>query len=317
MLTNIVNNGHITLDRRALKMKKVLIFIMVIAAIVATTFTLPASATELDSDDDGVYDDQDLCPGTEDDEPERHGTNRWKWFEKTEGWVQKEPRGNGKGPKIDFSIKETHGCNCNQILTWLQGHDPEVYGQMEGHRKFGCSTSIMQEFVALTVKGWKLPSDQIGLMVWHPSGSNYYFDIELSDVGSGYDIWDGVWPGWCADSHVYIYQNVNYNPSVYSSLDPTLGNNCEYCADDERWNYVNYILNHKHPDANWTEIQAAIWYFTDTDPDYQNFWTWRSQAMVDDALANGAHFYPSSGEFGAVILAVNSNTQLVFIEVDP
>jgi hypothetical protein len=165
-------------------------------------------------------------------------------------------------------------------------------------------------------KDWYLPTDPVGLRIdRHPGTSNNYFDLELWNVGSGYDISDGVWTGWCADEHVYIYLNTNYTANVYSSLDPDLGTKCPYCVNDEQWDYVNYILNHKHPNASMDDIQQAIWYFTDlgypmpTDPE--------AAAMVNDALAHGADFRPMPGDIGAVILAVRETVQLVFIEVDP
>ena len=95
----------------------------------------------------------------------------------------------------------------------------------------------------------------------------------------GYDVDDGVRTGWCPDEHVYIYLGRTYDAYLYSSYDPNLPS---WAQDDEQWDYVNYILNHKHPDASMMDIQQAIWYFTDaghpmpTDPE--------AKAMVDDAL---------------------------------
>ena len=63
------------------------------------------------------------------------------------------------------------------------------------------------------------------------------------------------------------------------------------------------------------DIQQAIWYFADagypmpTDPE--------AAAMVNDAQTNGEGFQPVAGQVGAIILAVQPNVQLVFIEVDP
>ncbi|MFW9804694.1 MAG: hypothetical protein ACFFFC_18705 [Candidatus Thorarchaeota archaeon] len=161
-------------------------------------------------------------------------------------------------------------------------------------------------------KVWNLPTCPIDVRIdAYPGTSNNYFDLELWDVGTGYDISDGVWPGWCADSDVFItYQD--YTADVYSSYDPNLPS---WASDDEQWDYINYILNHKHPSASMDDIQQAIWYFADagypmpTDPE--------AAAMVNDALANGAGFHPVAGQVGAVILAIQPTVQLVFIEVDP
>jgi len=168
-------------------------------------------------------------------------------------------------------------------------------------------------------KDWNLPTGQVKLRLgkYLPGYAGTYFDVALSNVGTGYDIYDETWPSWCVDSHVYIYPSTDYWPYAYSSLDPDLGTKCPYCVDDEDWEYVNYILNHKDPTATWKEVQAAIWYFTDENPDYQGYWTSKSQAMVDNARQYGAGFYPVEGQIGAVILGMGSDVQLVFIEVDP
>ena len=160
-------------------------------------------------------------------------------------------------------------------------------------------------------KFWDLPSDPVQTRAY-PGTSNTYFDMQLWEVGSGFDISDGFWPAWCVDSHVYIYYGTDYTADVYSSYDPNLPG---WACDDEQWDYINYILNHKNPAADMLDIQSAIWYFADagypmpTDPE--------AAAMVNDALANGACFKPVAGQIGAVILAIGPNVQLVFIEVDP
>jgi hypothetical protein len=304
-------------------MKRLKVFVIATTVVItAAAFTLPASAQDNDSDSDGVPDYQDLCSNidTQQDEPTPHGTNRWKFNLSETLWVQENPKGKGKGPQIVFTIQQTRGCNCNQILTWLQENHPEEFGQMQGHRKFGCSTSIMQDFASLSVKDWNLPDSPIGLRLEESSPgiiNDTYFDLKIWDVGEGYDIYDGIWPAWCADSDVFIYQRTDYTPYVRSSLDPDLGYKCEHCTDDEKWNYVNYILNHKHPEADWMDIQTAIWYFTDKDPFYQYGYSEKAEAMVKDAVDNGAGFYPQKGQLGAVILDNGPDIQLVFLEVDP
>jgi parallel beta-helix repeat protein len=91
-----------------------------------------------DDDQDGVFDPDDFCLGTEPDEPwEELGTNRWIW--NGEDWITNSPK--GKGPKKDFTMEQTHGCSCSQILGTYD--DP-----MKGHYKFGCSQSVLEEFIA-------------------------------------------------------------------------------------------------------------------------------------------------------------------------
>jgi len=73
------------------------------------------------------------------------GTNRWMWD--GEEWITSLP--NGKGPKRSYTIEQTQGCSCEQILAWLHENYPEEFGEMKGHWKFGCSISVMDYFTSL------------------------------------------------------------------------------------------------------------------------------------------------------------------------
>ena len=90
-----------------------------------------------DEDGDGIDDDEDLCPETVTDVPEKLGTNRWIWD--GQAWKTKEP--NGVGPQKEFTMEDTRGCSCFQILETMDG-------KMSGHSKFGCSISVMEDFIA-------------------------------------------------------------------------------------------------------------------------------------------------------------------------
>ncbi|MFH1723234.1 MAG: hypothetical protein ABII00_01305 [Elusimicrobiota bacterium] len=45
----------------------------------------------------------------------------------------------GKGPRKSFTTADTYGCSCEQILA-------ASADEMEGHRKFGCSISVMEDW---------------------------------------------------------------------------------------------------------------------------------------------------------------------------
>ncbi|MFQ6041091.1 MAG: hypothetical protein ACE5PV_09565 [Candidatus Poribacteria bacterium] len=159
-----------------------------------------------------------------------------------------------------------------------------------------------------------LPPSSVNMKIHqHPGGSNNYYDLEFWDVPLGYDVYDGVWTGWCADSTLYIYLGKTYSVGLYDSYDASLPS---YTQDDEKWDYTNYILNNKLPGATWREIQAAIWYFTDSNPDYYGYWTSNSDIMVQDALAHGENFVPDVGEMMAVIFDTGPTIQGGFIEVE-
>jgi hypothetical protein len=76
------------------------------------------------------------------------GVNRWIFD--GEEWITTQP--NGRGWDKSFSIEDTRGCNCEQILTWLHENYPEEYGEMKGHWKFGCSISVLEDFIGLTME---------------------------------------------------------------------------------------------------------------------------------------------------------------------
>jgi hypothetical protein len=96
----------------------------------------------LDTDGDGVHDDIDACPGTSIPESvptQRLGTNRWALVNDDKDFDTTSPM--GEGPGRSYSMTDTAGCSCEQIITAL--------GLGKGHGKFGCSISAMDEWVAL------------------------------------------------------------------------------------------------------------------------------------------------------------------------
>jgi len=94
----------------------------------------------LDSDGDGVPDGQDRCEQTRMPEPppsEGLGMNRWALID---GDGKFDTRtANDKEPKRTFTLQDTGGCSCMQII--------EKLGLGEGHRKHGCSTGEMEQWI--------------------------------------------------------------------------------------------------------------------------------------------------------------------------
>ena len=144
--------------------------------------------------------------------------------------------------------------------------------------------------------------------VWAHTETGAAFGLELSGVPAGYAISDGVYDGWCVDEDIPLFFFVTYEVDIYSSYDPAL----PPALQDDDWDMVNYVLNHKHPMAGDYSIQEAISYFVGTE--VAPFTVW-AQLMVADALANGEGFFPSSGEIIAVILDAGPGIQPTIIEV--
>jgi photosystem II stability/assembly factor-like uncharacterized protein len=92
-----------------------------------------------DEDGDGVPDDEDACPGTVIPEEVpffRLGVNRWALVDDDTVFDTVAPPGGG--PELSFTIEDTAGCSCEQII--------EARGLGHGHRRLGCSTGVMQSW---------------------------------------------------------------------------------------------------------------------------------------------------------------------------
>lgn len=103
-----------------------------------------------DSDGDGVPDISDACPNTVIPEasvpkggPDNLGRNRFALVDGDGTFDTNAPR--GRGPRRSFTIEDTAGCSCEQIIDEL--------GAGMGHSFFGCSISLMEEWIASLPNG--------------------------------------------------------------------------------------------------------------------------------------------------------------------
>lgn len=102
-----------------------------------------------DADNDGVLNGSDVCAGTDADGSwsVSWGNNRWQVQEESDGdlvWYQNKVGKKGiTTPTAGESISYTYGCNGHQILAMLNA----TYGSvMNGHLKYGLSSSVLKEF---------------------------------------------------------------------------------------------------------------------------------------------------------------------------
>jgi hypothetical protein len=108
---------------------------------------LSGMAVALDSDNDGVDDSEDKCPGTTTDGPIYYLqvfmiSNRWALS--SQGWITVAP--NGDGPKFTPTMESTSGCSCRQILRNMkEENDPKMTGQYI----HGCTTGILQKWALM------------------------------------------------------------------------------------------------------------------------------------------------------------------------
>jgi predicted extracellular nuclease len=97
-----------------------------------------------DEDNDGVFDVLDNCSGTVIPEsvPTTGQLNPNHWA-LTDGDSEFDTvlKGKGNGPNRSYSIFDTAGCSCEQII--------EAQGLGNGHSKYGCSIDVMDNWVEL------------------------------------------------------------------------------------------------------------------------------------------------------------------------
>jgi hypothetical protein len=96
-----------------------------------------------DEDHDGIPDAEDYCLGTMIPEgvPTRSlGVNRWALVDEDGVFDTTLPNGKGNGLDRSFTIEDTAGCSCEQIIDELH--------LGKGHEKFGCSDGAMENWVS-------------------------------------------------------------------------------------------------------------------------------------------------------------------------
>ena len=155
------------------------------------------------------------------------------------------------------------------------------------------SLSLIPTNVTATDDGLKLPSEMVRIEVF--DGTESYFSTTLSNVPAGYDVANGTYLGWCVDVRTQLERSpATHEVMLYSSI-----NSSEFA--DERWDMINYILNHKPEQTTAEDIQQAMWYFVNMNASYtptrNGAWT-----IINDTLQNGNGFIPTQGQIIAVIV---------------
>jgi HlyD family secretion protein len=92
-----------------------------------------------DADGDGVCIEDDICSGTSlPDVPSVSlGVNRWADTD-GDGVFDTVSKGKGKGPGRSYTLEDTQGCSCADIIA--------ACGVGDGHDKYGCSISVMDDW---------------------------------------------------------------------------------------------------------------------------------------------------------------------------
>jgi hypothetical protein len=152
----------------------------------------------------------------------------------------------------------------------------------------------------------RLPSERVGASHHWLSGSASEYDLKLSETGTGFDIGDGIYQGWCIEDN---FQGNAGRVQLYSSYDTALPDDIKFYRDPTipknavnepvPWDKLNYLINNKQGDTK--DIGAAIfllmWGKTASFPA-----STAAQTMYSDAEEKGAGFVPVSGQIMAIVL---------------
>lgn len=161
-----------------------------------------------------------------------------------------------------------------------------------------------------------------------PGSFGTYFDINLSDIGDGYDIQNGDYGVYCGDKTTSIYLNQAYNMNVFSSLYLNLIPDAFNLQKDVLDN-INWLGNnlYRYEGHTWRDVQNAVWMLLGQITETQNGGVLKPTPiaikMKNDALAYGNDYYPPVGGYAAVLFISPNATstykdlQLLFTLVDP
>jgi len=270
--------------------KKEVLFLFFVLLIVGVSSFVISSSSCADDDEDWVCDSVDLCPGSlKGERVDRDGCDPFQFcnqFYCGSECVYADFLDNEPQKEMPF--------DCTVVLVLDEGTYEPRCTPIECKKDLRISSGV---FINISVT----------------YGVNHYIDATLWNVPLGYDVYNGVWPGWCADKNGEPIQNKKrYDARLYSSYDPDLALKCPRCVNTN-WTEINYLINHRIGTKE--DVQSALWYFSGggyPPPGRPN-----ARAMVDEALLYGRDFWPQDGELMAIIIDFVEGIQLIFIEVDP
>jgi hypothetical protein len=194
----------------------------------------------------------------------------------------------GSGPHLHFGINTSSEISDFYYGIYGWGRIPDFANPSD----YGWVDSI--DYLNTHKSVHNLPIYRINIKMY--TGSESYFNIEFKNIGFGYDIYDGIWIGWCADSETTIETNEWYQGYTYCSYSPPNRYNID-------WPKINWIINNKDSySADY--IQNAIWHFT-------NGFALNGLAIAAETHSN---FCPQPGQKYIAIIDVTGK-QLTFIEV--
>ena len=190
----------------------------------------------------------------------------------------------------------------------------------------GSNWALYIKYQMRCYKDVDLPADSVWMQVHDvitvegPTNEVSTFIVTLSGVPGvpgDYAVWNGDWRGWCLELGADILDNHPYRVKLYSNQDPNLPLHLQ----SDKYDNINYLINHKVPGAKAVEIQKAIWYVMNHNNPYPG--SPAAQQMIYEAETYGDGWHPGHGQWVGVLMhgllnpPAEGDIQLVFIEVDP
>ena len=216
--------------------------------------------------------------------------------------------------KFDLYILVKQGNDFNFVLfhTWLIADDEKIPDGGDGVVDFelgncnvGSADLQLPPYLNLPAEAILKMNNTIPSATYTQEGLSGYFDIDLSDIGPGFDIANGKFAANCFRIKGGI-NNSTHPVKVMSSLYPGL------MGGETRnlpWDKANWLMNHlaDYPGHTWSDVQQALWMLE--DPAYNGDATCEKKPapisalglkMVSDANLLGGGFVPGPGDLVAV-----------------
>jgi len=156
-----------------------------------------------------------------------------------------------------------------------------------------------------------------------PGSQGTYFDVTLSNIGPGYDIWNGVWGVYCGDQETDITGNSSHpGIGVFGSLMPQLLPAFVEQQLKDNLDQANWLMNHlgDYTGETYQDVQNALWIILDQNvvfPGSLGSPSALALQMAADAALYGNNYVPLPGGWAAVLFIADPQVQIIFTIVDP
>lgn len=213
--------------------------------------------------------------------------------------------------KLSILVKQGLEYNYVHFHTWRFVDDEVIEGGEDGVVDFVLGNC--EPGADLVLAPWMNipPTATYTITNWNPDETDSYVEVTLSNIETGFEFTNGVFPSNCADHATPIYVNHSYDMNVYSSLYP---DQLPVFAQSDKWEKINWLYNHLdwYENIHWYDLQGFIWLFDEPAWDGQAngsmpALTELSQQMKADADQYGVGYkVPPGGNYVVVFIPPGS-----------